>query len=172
MVRKIIIALLLIGAIGYGVYTYWPFLSIYLPVKRDLPKVSVKPAQPAPIVVPEAKREDVLAEDEEAWKVEEEKIGVLTDPFSLRIAVKKKKTAAELKKPEKKPETKKPTKPAAVLNLEGIWVDSGMKVALISGQSVSVGATVNGWRVVKITRDQVVLRKGRSTKILRLEGIR
>ncbi|PIS28113.1 hypothetical protein COT42_09020 [Candidatus Saganbacteria bacterium CG08_land_8_20_14_0_20_45_16] len=54
--------------------------------------------------------------------------------------------------------------------LEGIWLSATTKVAFISGQSLSQGGQVFGWRVSQILRDRVILYKDGIVKVLKLEG--
>jgi hypothetical protein len=167
MGRQIIVIVLLIASLFYAVYTYWPVLSPYLPApKKAKPVAAAAPTITIPSASIEAKAKeaevlDILLPTAEAR---------IIDPFALRISVK---TRAEEPLPpptipgEGKPKpAEKPVEP----KLEGIWVDSGMKIAFISGQALPVGGAVLGWKVVSISKEQVVLQKGSATKTLRLEG--
>lgn len=86
------------------------------------------------------------------------------DPFALRINVRRR---GEI---DEKPKDDKPKAVVVEPELEGIWVDSGMRVAFISGQALIEGGVVLGWRVSSITKTQVTLVKGGQTKILKVEG--
>ena len=98
----------------------------------------------------------------------------LADPFSLRVAVRTKQEEEEDRQAAvartaalaANPET---VKQVAPLELQGVWVDAGTKVAFISDQSLRLGETIQGWKLVSIGKDRVVLTRGGSTKILRLE---
>jgi hypothetical protein len=166
MKRQLVLIILLIAAIGYAGYMYWPVMQGYLPeLFKPQPQI-----QPAKVVQPEAEpgqpeagtadqtdqpTPEVLLENKKA-KLE------LIDPFALRINIR---SRAEQPKVEKVKETEPEPE------LEGIWVDSGMRVAFISNQAVVQGGLVMGWRVSRITKTQVTLTKGRRKKILKLEAI-
>lgn len=166
MFRRIIIAVLLIASLCFALYTYWPMLSPYLPAMQR-----AKPAIPAPAATsrPETAARMATKEAEEFEIIVPTVEVKLVDPFAVRVEVK---TRAEEPLPSPKPmeaEEKpavKPVEPA----LEGIWVDSEMKVAFISGQALPVGGTVLGWKVISISKENVVLQKGSMTKTLKLEG--
>ena len=84
----------------------------------------------------------------------------LADPFSLRVSVRRKDGTGQEEELENV---------TLAPSLEGIWVSRGTRVAFISGQAVNVGGTVLGWRVVGITQNQVVIKRGNESKILKLE---
>jgi len=154
-------------AAGYAAFTYWPVVSPYVPFinqSRPAPAAAPQPASPEP--KPVSSTEAAAAAAAAAAPTRESE---LADPFAIRIKVRKKVTEAA-KPAEGQPGMEKP-KPAA-LKLEGIWVDSGMKVAFISGQAVNRGGVVSGWKVTSISEDRVVLQKGSVQKTLKVEGIR
>jgi hypothetical protein len=166
MVRKIIIVILLIASLGYALYTYWPMLSPYLPKMQK-----AKPSITAPAAAPSSREAvpQLATKEAEEFQIYVPTVEVkLVDPFAVRVEVK---TRAEVPLPlptiggEEKPAVK-PVEP----KLEGIWVDSEMKVAFISGQALPAGGTILGWKVVSISKEKVVLQKGSATKTLRLEG--
>ncbi|MFH1347339.1 MAG: hypothetical protein ABIH22_01485 [Candidatus Margulisiibacteriota bacterium] len=167
MKRQVIIVIILIVALGYLGFVYWPLVSAYVPgLAKEAPKVGKDvPAAPTTTIA-EEKEAAVTKEAEkgEGVKAAPEKIK-LVDPFVIRIPIK---SSAE---PKKEPEEKKEVKQEIEPTLEGIWVDSGMKVAFVSGQAVIEGGIVMGWRVKKITKTQVFLVKGTREKILKLEGL-
>lgn len=92
-------------------------------------------------------------------------LGVLVDPFVLRVPVSKigeDNTAGE--------GTGAPVyTPPATAGLGGVWITDTGRYALIGEASVSEGDEVDGWRVKKINADNVVLTKDGESKILRLE---
>jgi len=162
---RVILIVLLILSLGFALYTYWPQISSYLPKpeKAKLPEVSkvvTSTTVAGPSTTLPTSESQALSEQPsgEVKKVE------LSDPFSLRINVKRK--VIESKAPEKPEEKPKPAGPV----LEGVWIDSGMRVAFISGQALGVGSKIMGWKVTSITKDRVVLEKGSQVKILRMEG--
>ena len=146
------------------------------PEAKKLPPAVVKvvPVAPAPTVVvvlpktAEAESTDIFEITMPGKEVN------LADPFSLRVAVRTKQeeeedrqaTAARAAALAANPET---VKQVAPLELQGVWVEAGTKIAFISDQSVRIGDTIQGWRLVSIGKDRVVLTRGGSTKILRLE---
>jgi len=161
---RVILIVLLILSLGFALYTYWPQISSYLPKpeKGKSPEIS-KAVTSTTIAIssflPTSELQAFPGQpSEEVKKIE------LSDPFSLRVNVKRK--VLESKPPEKPEERLKPAEPV----LEGIWIDSGMRVAFISGQALGVGSKIMGWKVTSITRDQVVLERGSQVKILRMEG--
>lgn len=165
MARRIIIVILLIASLCFALYTYWPMLSSYLPAMQK-----AKPAITAPAVTsrPETATQMATKEAEEFEIIVPTVEVKLVDPFAVRVEVKAR--AEEPLAPptiggEEKPAVK-PVEPA----LEGIWVDSEMKVAFISGQALPLGGTIMGWKVISISKEKVVLQKGFATKTLKLEG--
>ncbi len=164
--RRIILLILLTAALGFAVSIYWPLLSPYFsraPVKPP-PVVKLKEGEPSEEIARE--KEEVREEKLAVEKVLEEEKKKLVDPFSLRIPVKTKKEIAEQKAKVVEKPVEKPKEP----KLEGIWVDSGMRVAFISGQALIEGGTIMGWRVQRITKTYVVLVKKGARKVLKLEG--
>lgn len=165
MRRQIVLILLLLASLGYAGYIYWPVLSGYLPDLFET-RPEIRPdriEQPADEPVEtEAKTTAGPAASPEAV-VKKKVIKDLVDPFALRINIRSK---AETPKEDKKEVAKEPEP-----ELEGIWVDSGMRVAFISNQAVIEGGLVMGWRVTRITKTQVTLKKGSRRKILKLEAI-
>lgn len=155
MNRKKIILIVLILVLIFGLSVIWP---------RQKPKPAAAPsAQTKPTATQEAPEKK--SEELEVNRPTAE--GRLIDPFALRISVRHKVTEKpSVGAQEGATNVSPPTEP----QLEGIWVDSNMRVAFISGQSLNIGDSVLGWQVVSITRDQVELRKDSRTKILRLEG--
>jgi hypothetical protein len=169
--NKILVVVLALAA-GIGVYTYWPLIAPYLP-KESQPPIAVVTAAattttaPPPVAeaTPEAASPEASIATAEAAIPEPRFI----DPFALRTALKSKYVpgpAAPGPPGQEKPAVK-PSQP----KLEGIWVDSSMRVAFISGQALNTGGTIMGWKVTSISKDRVTLQKGRSVKILRMEGL-
>jgi hypothetical protein len=160
----------LVAALGYAVYTYLPLVTPYIsgllrkqPEKLEIKK-EVPPARPAEGTTTTTQPK---VKEEGAPKVVKPK--KLADPFALRIAVVSKEELEAAKERAAKEKTEAPMKPREP-ELEGIWVGSGLKAAFISGQVMTEGATIMGWRVVRISRTDVVLRKGGRTKTLKLGG--
>ena len=176
--RRSILIILLVAAIGYALFTFWPLVSPYLPGFEKAGPVGTVPA-PAPAPSPEA-----AAVTEAAAATPETQVPTLiapptveaklVDPFALRIAVRNKAEEAAKAAPAPAPTAPGGEKPPAVKTagpkLEGVWIDSGMRIAFISGQALNVGGRIMGWRVASISRDSVVLQKGSVSKTLRLEG--
>lgn len=168
--NKKILVIVLALAVGIGVYTYWPLIAPYLP-KESQPPIAVVTAAAttttAPPPVAEATPEASMPTAEAAAPEPR-----FIDPFALRTALKSKYVpgpaapAAPGPPGQEKPAVK-PSQP----KLEGIWVDSSMRVAFISGQALNTGGTIMGWKVTSISKDRVTLQKGRSVKILRMEGL-
>jgi hypothetical protein len=156
-----LLLLLLVIIVGYALYAYWPFIF--------KPGIGVTPiVQPAvPIPVTEENSGEVSATQE--LKLSKEMN--LINPFARRIAVLSK---AEID--ASKSQAPAQPQPGEVKiktpHLEGIWVDSGMRVAFISGQTLSVGGQVLGWKVTKILKDSVVLLKDGNYKVLKMEAAR
>lgn len=158
----------MIATLGYAAFTYWPIFSPLVSAVHPPAKKKLVPAAPAPLIAPkisvtvEAAAKNVTVMEMELPSAEAN----LVDPFSLRIAVKTREeepvtttTLAAVK-----PAAPRPAGP----ELQGIWMDSGMSIAFISDQSVQIGGTVMGWKLVSITPDHVVMKKGEATKILYL----
>jgi len=169
IIRQVVLIVLLLVVVGYAGYIYWPIISTYLPdsfqlqpktkaAKIKRPATKAKPDQPAAKTVT-----DTVPVTQEGATEKKEIKADLVDPFALRINIRSK---SETPKEEKKEEVEE-----ALPELEGIWVDSGMRVAFISNQAVVEGGLVMGWRVSRITKTQVTLTKGRRRKILKLEAI-
>lgn len=143
--------------IVFAIYMYWPVVEEkqIIPKRRKAPEVEK--------VVSPSELESQKEAERARLRLELEDARILTNPFALRVGVKRKVDIT----------TKKtiapPAKEVAPV-LEGVWVDSSMKVAFISGQAVSVGEIVNGWRVTGISERSVTITKGSRTKVLRLEG--
>ena len=159
--QQIILAVLLVAALGYAGLTYWPILSHYIPgLAKEASKVKgtkiVKEAAPSLTIATTT----TMATTTTTMLKEG-----LVDPFALRVAVRSKSLAKQ------KPREEKEVKRVAEPKLEGIWVDSGMRVAFICGQALVEGSTIMGWRIKRITKTQVVLVKGKKSKILKLEAI-
>lgn len=166
--KPIILVVLLVAALGYAAYTYLPLVTPYIsgllgkqPEKLEIKK-EVPPARPAEGTTTTTQPE---VKEERAPKAVKPK--KLADPFALRVAVTSKKELEAARAAREKEEApKKPREP----ELEGIWVGTGLKAAFISGQVMTEGATIMGWRVVRISRTDVILRKGRRTRTLKLGG--
>lgn len=121
-------------------------------------KPAVRPAEPAR----EAEKEKVeLALEKRIYREAKQ----LVDPFVLRVAARSKTKVKDKAKPTEKKVVKKPAEP----RLEGIWVGADLKAAFISGSVMTEGGIIMGWRVASISPTKVVLRKGKRSKILRLE---
>jgi hypothetical protein len=172
MARQIIIILLLFASLVYATVTYWPLIAPFVPYKPP-----TQSAVTAPVVKPAAKPAGTSSA-EAAEKPPEPLDEIVTptievkliDPFALRIDVK---TRAEEPLPAVKlpgPESEKPAVKPAEPKLEGVWIDSGMRVAFISGTSLPVGGTILGWKVTSINKERVILQKGSLTKTLKVEG--
>ncbi len=58
----------------------------------------------------------------------------------------------------------------ALPTLNGIFIDGESRQAVVSGERVSVGDVVAGYRVAAIRQNEVILSKGRSTLRLQLGG--
>lgn len=165
MLRQLTIIALLVASLGYAIYTYWPLVSPYLPgLPKARPAITAPAAAPSPtptlpIISPEAEETEIIVPTQEVK---------LIDPFALRIGVK---TRAEepLPTPAAPAAAAKPGAPPVEPKLEGVWIDAERKIAFISGQALSVGGKVLGWKVVSIARDRVVLKKGSAAKTLKLE---
>ncbi len=168
MFRQILIILILIATLGYAVFTYWPVISPLVSVIRLPAQKKPAPAASAPAIAPkisatvEAAAKNVTVMEMELPTAEAN----LVDPFSLRVTVKTREeepvtttTLATVK-----PVVARPAGP----ELQGIWIESGMSLAFISDQSVQIGGTVMGWKLVSITPDHVVMKRGEATKILYL----
>ena len=173
MSRRIILIILMLGALGYAVYTYAPIVAPYIAGMAAKKPAEVEVKKEVPAAVPSAVTTTTVAAEKKkaqppAPKAVEVKKAVV-DPFALRIAVKSVKEVEEARAraaERSKEEVKKPAEP----ELEGIWIGSGLKAAFISGQVLTEGGTIMGWRVIKINQNNVVLRKGRASKVLKLGG--
>lgn len=151
---------LLIIALAFAVITYLPIWE------QIFGKLSSQTGSfQAPIPPPSiAASGEVGSGIESAPSAEAE----LIDPFSYRIAVRKKASPSPsagpggASAPAEAPKADEPV-------LQGIWVDEGMEVAFISGQTVNEGGTVLGWRVSSITKNYVVLTRGGKSRTLKLE---
>jgi hypothetical protein len=170
MYKQILIALILIATLGYAAFTYWPVISplvsaVHLPAKKK-PAPAAPPLSAAPristTVEAAAKKAAVLELELPTAEAH------LVDPFSLRVAVlpKEAEPVTTTTLAVAKPQVVRPAGP----ELQGVWLESGMSLAFISDQSVQLGGTVMGWKLVSIAPDYVVLKKGPATKILKLEG--
>jgi hypothetical protein len=172
MFRQILIILILIATLGYATFTYWPVISplvalVHLPTqKRSAPAAPVPPPTAAPKI--STTMEAAVKNASVMEMVLPKAKANLVDPFSLRVAVK---TIAEEPVTTTTLAIAKPVvvRPAGP-ELQGVWLESGMSLAFISDQSVQLGGTIMGWKLVSITPDHVVLKKGSATKILKLEG--
>jgi hypothetical protein len=158
MNRQIVLFIVVLAVAAYGIFTYWPAVSSRLFYRPAAVKTAAQlPALPTS---PEAK----TAGTPEAAALPPTSEVRLVDPFVLRIAVRKKveEPGAPGAAP---PEAVKPPEP----QLEGVWIDAGMKVAFISGQALIPGGKIMGWTVTSILKDSVVLQKGSTVKILKME---
>ncbi len=167
MKRQIVLIILLIAAIGYAGYMYMPVMQAYLPDlfkarlgdgSGEMDRPVAEPAQSAAKTSAEAAVATAESGGEQK-KVKKD----LVDPFALRINIRSKQ---DRPKEDQKEIANEPDP-----TLEGIWVDSGMRVAFISNQAVVEGGMVMDWRVSRITKTQVTLTKGSRRKILKLEAI-
>lgn len=156
--------MVLIAAVGYLGYVYWPILSSYISgpakIRPELTKVA---AMKTTTTIVKAKAKAALTTVGSGVGEAEPKKIKLVDPFTVRVALRSK---VEPEKPDQKDVRVLPD-PV----LEGIWVDTDMKVAFISGQALIEGGKVLGWTVKRITKTHVLLVKGGRRKILKLEGI-
>lgn len=59
-------------------------------------------------------------------------------------------------------------KPKAELNLQSLLHGGERALAVINGRSLQEGDSIHGYTVTRIARDQVVLRGGGGTRVLRL----
>ena len=139
-----------------------------LPPPAVIKVVPVAPAAVAPPVTAEAGTGDIFEITMPDKEVN------LVDPFALRVAVRTRQEEEEEKQASAARSAALAANPATVkqvapLELQGVWVEAGTKAAFISDQSLRIGDTIQGWRLVSIGKDRVVLTRGGSTKILRLE---
>lgn len=168
MGRRIILFVLMLGALGWAVYTYRPIVTPYFsrpkvqPVAVTRPTAVTTTTAAKMIPTPKAEVTTTLPPKEERVK--------LIDPFALRVAVVSKQEAEEAAKRARERKEKEPAQKPNEPKLEGIWIGSGLKAAFISGQVMTEGGIIMGWRVSRINPDSVVLRKGRTTKVLKLGG--
>lgn len=158
MNRQKILTVLVVIFVIYGLFTYLPSL-----LKMGGGKPAVKKA---PVVASQA----ATAASGEAATVKETKPKLETppavDPFARRVTVwTKGEIEEQAAEAASRPAGPNPEDP----QLEGIWVDSGRRVAFISGQTVNLGGEVLGWTVTSIQQDRVVLEKGSREKILKME---
>ena len=164
MAKQIILILIMFATLAYATFTYWPLIAPLFPAKP-----AAKSAVSAPMVAPigttsvESAVNKPAEIDEIVVPTAEVK---LLDPFALRIEVK---TRAEEPLPVVKPPGPEPAKPVEP-QLEGIWIDADRRIAFISGQALSVGGAVLGWKVSSIGKERVILQKGSLTKTLKVEG--
>ncbi len=156
MNRQRILAILVIILAVYGLVVYWPLITGMLAPKKAGPAVA------APAIRPGTASTDPTAAKAESDKLE---IPPAVDPFARRVAVY---TKADIAEQAAKAALHPGTAPVGP-KLEGIWVDSGRRVAFISGQTVGPGEKIMGWTVTSILRDQVVLQRGSESKILKME---
>jgi hypothetical protein len=163
--RMILMALVLIAALGYAAITYWPIIAPLLRVRSQKKTVSVTlPAPPQPRIT--ASIEAAARSTAEALEMQLPPAAVnLVDPFNLRITVSN-------REEEPVTTTTLPTEKRAAPvepELQGIWMDSGMNIAFISDQSLQIGGTILGWKLAAIAPDHVVMKRGGATKILYLK---
>lgn len=156
--QKVLIALVVIF-VAYAILTYLPSLLKIGGSKPALKKAAVPLSQPVAAASAEAAPGKAAKNELETPPA--------VDPFARRINVW---TRAEIEEQAaeaaRRPAGPNPEDP----KLEGIWVDSGRRVAFISNQTVNVGGQVLGWTVTSIERDRVVVEKNFRVKILKMEG--
>ena len=164
LVRRTALAILILVTIVYAANNVW----------RRPPSQTIRPVKPNKLTEvltsdrPPVKKMSVTTAEvrvnlEEAEKIlKMNTIEKLTDPFALRINVR---VTGGQKEVEEGPAEETNTG----LKLEGIWVDSGVKMVFVSGLTLSEGQSVQGWQVKKIERTQVLLVKGEKSRMLKLE---
>lgn len=140
---KLILPVLLVLALGYA------FIS-FLPPPQEKKEVSTSTSLP---LTPKPKPKTV-----ETPKPAE---AIAADPFAMRAPIRRKDLDAS--------SAQKEAKPADPIKLMGILKNEGISIAIISGQSVTLGSAIRGWRVVSIQEDRVVLQQGEKVKILKME---
>ena len=184
MGKRHLLFILMLGSLVYAVYTYWPVVKPYLtgeatrqPTLEEMMKKFPAGKPPLPAAPRTAVKEEVPAAPAPKPKVVVKTTTTTTvlrrlvDPFALRIAVRSKQEAADAaqRAAEAAAEKKKAQVPTGP-KLEGIWVGSGIKAAFISGQVVTEGGYIMGWRVATIYQTSVLLRRGNATRLLKLGG--
>jgi len=150
MNRQLLTIGVVLAALVYALVNYWPTIfpaATQGPTPTTLPIVDQVAGSPKKAV-------KEVNENLTAAQIN------LADPFVVKIGVKKK---------DATPATVDQVKPAEPV-LEGVWVDSGMRVAFISGQSLPVGGKIMGYRIISILKDQVILEKGGHIKTLKMEA--
>jgi len=168
MSRRIILLILMLGALGWAVYTYRPIVSPYF----SRPKTQTVSVTQTTVVTTTTAAKASPAEKAKVTTTLPPKEGKvrLVDPFAVRVAVVSKQEAEEAARRAKERKEEAPLKKPDEPKLEGIWIGSGLKAAFISGQVMTEGGIIMGWRVSRINPDSVVLRKGNAVKILKLGG--
>jgi len=152
-IRKTLLAILILATILYAANNYG----------RRPPAQTGRPAKQNKLgeVLASATAEARVNLEEAEKILKKKEIEKLTDPFALRINVRAaggQKEGVEI-----------PAGATTGLKLEGVWVDSGVRMAFISGWTLTEGQSVQGWQVKRIERNQVLLVKGEKSRILRLE---
>jgi hypothetical protein len=167
---NIFIIIVFVAVIGFALFNF--FAPAPVKDKYKVPEVG-KALEKMEGIVPKAMGEqefEIEIVEPEPSKVEGKEVK-LVDPFSLRAAVRrksdKKRSGARRAGGSSSSRAKSKLK---VPELEGIWVDDEMRVAFISGQAVTEGAIIEGWRVLAIGSDRVVLQRRGATRILQLGG--
>ena len=168
MGRRIILIILMLGALGYAINTYAPIVAPYLARPAEVEEKVVATLTTAVTTTTAAEAAPVKKKETTTTLPPKNELKLI-DPFALRVAVVSKKEAAEAAQRAKERREEAPQAPEGP-KLEGIWIGSGLKAAFISGQVMTEGGIIMGWRVAKINPDNVVLRKGRAVKVLKLGG--
>ena len=176
----IFLSFVMVLTIIFAIYLYWPMFAGNQDIKAlkkppTAKKIvtypvtaTVKAIPPSMVEVEKAVPLAVEAEKEvppPTIKVVKDEVDSrsLTNPFALRASVNRK-----LMKGDTNDESVTTPTEEVIPELEGIWLDSNMKVAFIDQQTVSVGETVNGWRVTRIGDKTVTIQKGKRVRILKL----
>jgi hypothetical protein len=163
--RQALMILILIAALAYASFTYWPIIAPLISSRSQKKTITVSlPAPPQPRI--SASTEAAVKSIDQAPEMELPSAEVsLVDPFNLRITISNKSEEPAPAAPQSNEKKAAPVYP----ELQGIWMDSGMNIAFISDQSLQVGGTVLGWKLAAIAPDHVVLKKGGATKVLYLK---
>ncbi|MBU0629595.1 MAG: hypothetical protein KKC80_01595 [Candidatus Margulisbacteria bacterium] len=156
---KILLSLVALVAALYALYAY------YQPNETNLPAPQPNFQSPPPNRSAPATTETAATTSLAPLPAPEPEFKELVDPFALRIKIKE----FEVKPQPKAAPTEPKEAPPALPKLEGIWWDTDMRIAFISGQAVPVGGTVMNWKVTAIYKDRVIIRKGSSEKTLKME---
>jgi hypothetical protein len=166
--QQLLLPILLLAAIAYAGYTYWPVLGSMFP-NREAAIVKAAPATPKTPAQSASSESQTASVTGQAVTLEATKAPTqeeLINPFALRIKVIPKRENIVATQQVRTAEVK-----AVQPELQGIWVDASMKIAFISDQTVSEGGQVLGWRVARIEKTYVMLTKGGKQRILKVEGL-